>query len=44
MMYTSSEREEDQKKTDQYAFVKGYLVKGSFSSEDIQAAIDEVAA
>jgi len=39
-MYTSSEREEDKKKTEAYGFVKGYIVKGSLTPESLRETIE----
>ncbi len=44
IMYTSSERKEDLAKTQAYNFVKGYMVKGDLSSDDIENAIEEALA
>ncbi len=42
MMFTSSEREDDKLKIAAYDYVKSYLVKGSFSTEELEQKIKQV--
>ena len=41
IMFTSSERDEDKKKVESYEFVKGFILKGSISSETLQEIIEK---
>jgi CheY-like chemotaxis protein len=41
MMFTSSERQDDKDKALKYSFVKGFLIKGEFSIQDLQIAIED---
>lgn len=41
MMFTTSEKEEDKKKSFEFEFVKGFLTKGQFSSEQLQTEIEK---
>ncbi|MEM9067260.1 MAG: response regulator [Myxococcota bacterium] len=40
MMYSSSERPEERKRAEAYEFVRGYLVKGAFDSDELRATIE----
>lgn len=42
MMFSSSDREEDRDILNQYEFVKDYLVKGSFTADDLGERVENV--
>ena len=42
LMFTSSNREEDKKKALSYDYVKAYLVKGEFTSEQLQEEVEKL--